>query len=205
MSSSVSLLATYTSWQTSTHYNEVARFSSIGPKGGDDDDSYSPQIIAFISYTFIYIINYKACSIQNKMFGCRWQTARRRCPLVNECHLISGFSFFLPLSHFTPTKSGIPWSYRVHIWCGKARMAGLQSGEGRMMIDSVVWAQHINRQTHRQPRRHSKCRANKCWHAANDVYWNKLIVPVDMVAGIPVIHILCCRHFWRHSSSQCHL
>jgi len=23
-------------------------------------------------------------------------------------------------------------------------MAGLQSGEGRMMIDSVVWAQHIN-------------------------------------------------------------
>jgi len=23
-------------------------------------------------------------------------------------------------------------------------MAGLQSGEGRMMIDSVVWAQHVN-------------------------------------------------------------
>jgi len=23
-------------------------------------------------------------------------------------------------------------------------MAGLQSGEGRMMIDSVVWAQYIN-------------------------------------------------------------
>jgi len=23
-------------------------------------------------------------------------------------------------------------------------MSGLQSGEGRMMIDSVVWAQHIN-------------------------------------------------------------
>jgi len=27
---------------------------------------------------------------------------------------------------------------------GKTRMAGLQSGEGRMMIDSVVWAQYIN-------------------------------------------------------------
>jgi len=26
----------------------------------------------------------------------------------------------------------------------KTRMAGLQSGEGRMMIDSVVWAQYIN-------------------------------------------------------------
>jgi len=29
-------------------------------------------------------------------------------------------------------------------------MAGLQSGEGRMMFDSVVWAQYI-----KQPRRHS--------------------------------------------------
>jgi len=38
----------------------------------------------------------------------------------------------------------IPLSYRVHIWCGKTRMAGLQSGEGRMMIDSVVWARYIN-------------------------------------------------------------
>jgi len=34
-------------------------------------------------------------------------------------------------------------------------MAGLQSGEGRMMIDSVVWAQYINL-TDRQPRRHSE-------------------------------------------------
>jgi len=37
--------------------------------------------------------------------------------------------------------------------------AGLRSGDGRTMIDSVVWAQYINvtnRQTHRQPRRRSK-------------------------------------------------
>jgi len=27
---------------------------------------------------------------------------------------------------------------------GKTRMAGLQSGEGRVIIDSVVWAQYIN-------------------------------------------------------------
>jgi len=26
-------------------------------------------------------------------------------------------------------------SYRVHVWYGKTRTAGLQSGEGRMMID----------------------------------------------------------------------
>jgi len=27
---------------------------------------------------------------------------------------------------------------------GNYRMAGLQSSEGRMMIDSVIWAQYIN-------------------------------------------------------------
>jgi len=44
-------------------------------------------------------------------------------------------------------------------------MAGLQSGEGRMMIDSVVWAQYIN-VTNTQPRRHSKCRSNALRQAA---------------------------------------
>jgi len=39
---------------------------------------------------------------------------------------------------------GIPPSYRVRIWCGKTRLAGLQYCEGRMMTDSVVWAQYIN-------------------------------------------------------------
>jgi len=49
-------------------------------------------------------------------------------------------------------------------------MAGLQSGKGRTMIDPVLWAQYINVTdtvglqalfvTDRQPRRHSKCRAN---------------------------------------------
>jgi len=49
------------------------------------------------------------------------------------------FATYLPLSHVTPS---IP--NRVHIWSGKTRMAGLQSGEDRMMIDSVVWARYVN-------------------------------------------------------------
>jgi len=39
---------------------------------------------------------------------------------------------------------GIPYSYRVHIWYRKTRMARLQSDEGCMMIDLVIWAQYIN-------------------------------------------------------------
>jgi len=40
-------------------------------------------------------------------------------------------------------------------------MAGLQSSEGRMVINSVVWAQYIN-VTDRQSRRHIKCLAKLC-------------------------------------------
>jgi len=43
-------------------------------------------------------------------------------------------------------------------------MAGLQSREERMMIDSVVWAQYIN-MTDTQPRRHS----NSCPNALRSV------------------------------------
>jgi len=32
----------------------------------------------------------------------------------------------------------------VHTWYGKIRKAGLQSGEGHTMMDSVVWTQYIN-------------------------------------------------------------
>jgi len=51
-----------------------------------------------------------------------------------------------------------PTSYRVHIWCGKTRMAGLQSGEGRMMSNSVVRA-----------RRHSSSRPNALCRAAKRI------------------------------------
>jgi len=54
------------------------------------------------------------------------------------------FPTFTDPSPYDDLTEGIPSSYRVHIWQGKTRMAGLQSGEGRMMIDSVVWAQYIN-------------------------------------------------------------
>jgi len=90
----------------------------------------------------------------------RHRCAVETCPLVNDCDLVARFcDFYLPLSHLTTSMREILSSYRVHIWCGKTRMAGLQSGESRMMIDSVVWAQYIT-VTHRQPRRHSKYRAN---------------------------------------------
>jgi len=65
--------------------------------------------------------------------------AVKSCPLVNDYDLLAGFSdFYLPLSYLTPSLRRIPSSYRVHILYGKTRMAGLQSGEGHMMIDSVA-------------------------------------------------------------------
>jgi len=75
------------------------------------------------------------------------------CPdFPTRSHLPEGSSWqhigrifcHLPLSHLTPSMKRIPPSYRVHIWCGKTILAGLQSDESRMMIDSVVWAQYIN-------------------------------------------------------------
>jgi len=55
---------------------------------------------------------------------------------------------------------------RVHIWYRKTRTAELQSSEGCMMIDSVVWAQYINMTEHRQPRRYGKCHPNAPRQAA---------------------------------------
>jgi len=54
------------------------------------------------------------------------------------------FRIILPPFHLTPSMRAIRSSYRVRILYEKTRMAGRQSGEGRMMIDSVVWAQYIN-------------------------------------------------------------
>jgi len=47
-------------------------------------------------------------------------------------------------------------------------MAGLQTGEGCMTIDSVVWAQYTN-VTDRQPRRHS----NSCPNAPHQAAQSK--------------------------------
>jgi len=89
----------------------------------------------------------------NKKFSCRWQTVWRLCTpmlrsltqnatkhsfsccavksstLVNDCDLLAGFSdFYLPLS----------------LSEGDLLELLLQSGEGRMLIYSVVWAQYTN-------------------------------------------------------------
>jgi len=75
---------------------------------------------------------------------------------------------YLPLTRLTPSMNGIPLSNQVHIRYRKTRMAGQQSCEGRMMIDSVVWAQYINdRQTDRH-RHHSRCHANALRQAAKN-------------------------------------
>jgi len=67
------------------------------------------------------------------------------CPLVNDRDFMDeSFDFYLPLSHITLLRRGIPSSYRVHISEGKTRMAGRQSAKCHMMINSVVWAQYIN-------------------------------------------------------------
>jgi len=81
--------------------------------------------------------------------------------LVNDCDLLARFSDFdLTLFSLTPSVRGIPSSYQVHIFCGKIRMFGLQSSEGRVMIGSVVWAQYINVTDTQTACHHSKCRAS---------------------------------------------
>jgi len=57
----------------------------------------------------------------------------------------------------------IPWSYLVHIRCRKTRMAGLQTGGGHVMIDSVVWAQYVYMtDAHRQTRRQTIALRTQC-------------------------------------------
>jgi len=48
---------------------------------------------------------------------------------------------------FDALNKGIHSRYRVHIWYGKTRMAELQPGGSRMMIDSVVLAQYTHTDT----------------------------------------------------------
>jgi len=58
---------------------------------------------------------------------------------------------------FNALNEGIPSSYLILISHGITRMAGLQFGEGRMMIDSVVWTQSVHqrdRHTDRQTDSH---------------------------------------------------
>jgi len=138
-----------------------------------------PQYRPWTSESWMHNAHKRVC--MDKTLSYSWQTARRVCtsmlrfpryktlrstvsmlccqelPCGEWLLLLAGFcDYGLSLTHLTSSMSGIPSSYRVHILCGKTRMAGLQSGEGRRMIDSVVWTQYINvTDTHRQPRCYS--------------------------------------------------
>jgi len=108
-----------------------ACFCLWGAVGFIEQDGGDLKIGTVLSYRSVCVSNSKTDF--NKELSCRWQTVR--------CLLAWFFDFYLPLSQLTPS---IPSSYRVHIWYGKTRTAGLQSGESRMMIDSVAWIQHIS-------------------------------------------------------------
>jgi len=114
-------------------------------------------------------------SRSRKLMSCLsnyWSGSRRVCQTCSYAHdvTVGGITSLCYLS--TTRSSAIAdkppnaaGSYLV--W--KTRMAGLQSREGRTMIDSVVWAQYINvldTQMHRQPHRHSKLGANALRQAA---------------------------------------
>jgi len=59
---------------------------------------------------------------------------------VNTCYLLAGFfDFFLPLHNLMLSVRGILSSYQGSYLMGETKMAGLQSDEGHMMIESVVW------------------------------------------------------------------
>jgi len=122
--------------------------------------------------------------LQHKKLSSRWQTARRSCtpccavrscPLVNDCDLLAWFfDFYFPVFHSTPPIKEIPSSYRIHIWYKKTRMAGLQSGEGRMMIDSIVLAQYVN-VTDTQPHRRPHSRFGSSWQHNIGVYKRRAV------------------------------
>jgi len=85
--------------------------------------------------------------------------ARHRHATARITNVLIAYSHYL-----TPSLSEIPSSFRVHIWYGKTRMAGLQiqSGNGRSMISSVVCSGTIRqRDRHTDSRPNALCRAAK--------------------------------------------
>jgi len=97
----------------------------------------------------------------NKKLSCGWHAARTLVRVVFPTlrpagrYLLVVFSdIFLPFFHLTPSMRKVSSSYRVHIWYGKTRMAGLQSGEARTLHGDrlrVVWTHNTSAwQTDRQ-------------------------------------------------------
>jgi len=89
----------------------------------------------------------------------------------------------------------------IHIRYGKTRMAGLQSGEGHTMIDSVVWAQYVNVTDTQNPRHRSKCCVNALCRAAKTMELIKTVFGIETLGAQETCrHIrLCSRspHPWR--------
>jgi len=87
-------------------------------------------------------------NIHKKLSYC-WQTTQHLRTLIFNAVLLAAALWWMTAIYwpdFLTLPTSLPfdaYSYRVHIWYGKTRMAGLQSDEGRMIIDSVIWAQHI--------------------------------------------------------------
>jgi len=86
-----------------------------------------------------------------KKLSCRWQTARRLCtPIWAAFRWMTAIywpnfpTFTYPSPIWRPQWKGCPRAIGFIFGTTKTRMAGLQSGEARMMIESVVWAQYIN-------------------------------------------------------------
>jgi len=81
-------------------------------------------------------------------------------------------------------------------------MARLQCGEGRMIIDSVAWAQYIN-VTDGQPRRHSKCRASVLRLAAKISPEMISLQSVEWRVRLCVLSHWC--DWWKHKSQEFHV
>jgi len=71
-----------------------------------------------------------------RLASCRWQTTWRRIGRILRL-------IFAP-PPWRPQWRGSCQAFGFIFDTGETRLAGLQSGEDRTMIDSVVWAQYIN-------------------------------------------------------------
>jgi len=87
-----------------------------------------------------YYITMRQCKLKQQELSSGWRAARTNV-FARGCNTTVRITY---PQHLTPSMSGIASSYRVHIWYGKTRIAGLQSGGSWTMIDSAVWAQYIN-------------------------------------------------------------
>jgi len=137
--------------------------------------------------------------------------AVKSCPLVNDCDLLAWFSdFYLTISHLTPSMREIPSSYQVHICIGKLECHFWW----RLYIDSSsghntsMW--QTQRQTYRQPHRHSKCRSNTLHLAANHnhhlqtwIYQWPFILILFLSAYLLGFKII--QHCWNNSLCSMHI